>query len=95
MKCNHCEFYDKSTNICKVDGGYIKYPGLDTMCDYLEDTLTVFDSITKSHETLAEKLVFPLADGWWMSTIIDDGTRFATREYAVAATLDKLKEVEE
>ena len=55
---------------------------------------SVFDRITVNEETLAEELVFPLADGWWISTIIDDGTRFATREAAVSETIDKLKEVE-
>lgn len=54
---------------------------------------SVFARITASLEALAEKLVFPLADDWWMSSIIDDGTRFATREGAVAATVNRLKEV--
>lgn len=54
---------------------------------------TLFDRITASPEVLAEKLVFPLADGWWMSSIID-GTRFATRERAIAATVARLKGAE-
>jgi transcription initiation factor TFIIIB Brf1 subunit/transcription initiation factor TFIIB len=60
----------------------------------LEDA-SVFDQITQSMDVLAEKLVFPLHDGWWMSTVIYDGSRFATKPEAIAATVAKLKEVAE
>lgn len=59
--------------------------------EVLNDDL--FHRITASPEVLAEKLVFPLADGWWMSSVVDDGIRFATREVAISATVAKLKEV--
>jgi hypothetical protein len=63
---------------------------------------TLFDRITASPEVLAEKLVFAIGRivpdynhvvTLWYSTIIPDIT-FETRTEAIAATVEKLKEVE-
>lgn len=63
---------------------------------------TLFDRITASPEVLAEKLVFAIGRivpdynhvvTLWYSTIIPDIT-FETRTEAIAATVAKLKEVE-
>lgn len=59
---------------------------------------TVFSCITQSEETLAEKLVYAVHyDGlyFWHSTLIYPSFPFETREEAIAATVAKLKEVEE
>jgi hypothetical protein len=53
---------------------------------------TVFDRITASPEVLAEDLVYE-SGAMWMSTLITDAT-FDTLEEAIAATVEKLKEVE-
>ena len=60
---------------------------------------SVFDRITASPEVLAEKLVYQfigydgngLFHGYWKSTITDED--YATKEEAIAATVEKLKEV--
>ena len=56
---------------------------------------TVFDCITDSPETLAEKLVYHGVTSWddefYASTICDE--TFKTRAEAIAATVAKLKEV--
>ena len=56
---------------------------------------TVFDRITASEETLAEKLVYRYdGNGTWRSFLLY-GYEFLTREQAIAATVAKLKEVAE
>ena len=60
---------------------------------------TLFDRITASPEVLADKLVYQfigydgngLFHGYWKSTITDD--EYTTKEKAIAATVEKLKEV--
>lgn len=65
--------------------------------------LTVFDQITESPEVLADKLVYeihstdPVFGGtyyWWCSTVIP-GEKWVKKEDAIAATLERLKEVVE
>lgn len=52
---------------------------------------TVFDRITASPEVLAEDMVYEIG-AMWASTLIVD-TTFETYEEAIAATVEKLKEV--
>ncbi len=58
---------------------------------------SLFDRITESPEVLAGKLVYITVTAWgetvFISTIIRD-VMFRTREEAIAATVAKLKEVE-
>ena len=62
---------------------------------------TIFDRITASLEALAEKLVYQfigydgngLFHGYWKSAITDE--EYTTKEKAIAATVARLKEVEE
>lgn len=56
---------------------------------------TVFHQLTESEETLAEKLVYQLPDGWWVATIVYDGAKFTHKETAIAATVARLKEMAE
>lgn len=66
------------------------------VCDE-DDTIpkpTVFDRITASPEVLAEKLVYRYdGNGTWRSFLLY-GYEFLTKEEAIAATVEKLKEVE-
>lgn len=97
--CMYCSLEVSDKVYCSGMPWHYPFGGSDTTtldkeaCKYFleRDKPTIFDHIIASEETLAEKLVFPLADGWWMSSIIDDGTRFATREKAFSATVDALK----
>ena len=56
---------------------------------------TVFDRITASPEVLAEKLVYIWVSSWedefYCSTVCDG--LFETKDEAIAATLERLKEV--
>ena len=74
-------------------------------CDLYRDTpQTLFDYITTSPEVLAEKLVYCVkfvtvgGNGFerWYSTLLpfDKDIYFYSREKAIAATVAKLKEVE-
>jgi hypothetical protein len=59
--------------------------------------MTVFEKITVSHEAQAEKLVYAVHYGglyFWHSTLIYPAFPFETKEEAIAATIEKLKEVE-
>lgn len=61
---------------------------------------TVFQKITASPEVLAPKLVYSFAcydrmGVYWKSTIVDDvGVDWPTKPEAIAATVARLKEVE-
>ena len=59
---------------------------------------SVFNQITQSPEVLAEKLVYRIYDvdghEWWTSTLCDY-TQWELKTGAIAATVKKLKEVEE
>ena len=81
--------------------------GCDTLTDHkLKGTEpTVFDRITSSYEALAEKFIFkewhPIARRYvWYSLLLNNEERliyapaFDTKEEAIAATVEKLKEVE-
>lgn len=90
--CGECKYYKPyNEKICLYVHRSCVSPKTKACNSFAKPTL--FDHLTKSPEVLAEKLVFPSADGWWMSSIIDDGIRFATKEGAIAATVEKLKEV--
>lgn len=55
---------------------------------------TVFDKITESVETMAEKMVYAVHYGglyFWHSTLIYPAFPFKTREEAIAATMEELK----
>jgi hypothetical protein len=57
---------------------------------------TVFHHITASPEILAEKLVYAVHYGglyFWHSTLIYPAFPFETKAEAIAATVDRLKEV--
>lgn len=59
---------------------------------------TVFEQITQSKETLAEKLVYAVSYHWEMefrytSNLIPGHKRFDTKAEAIAATLMRLNEV--
>ncbi len=74
-----------------------KYPDA-IACDLYRDTPpTIFDLITASPETLAEKFVYLTEDMFgditWSSTIFPGW--YVGREDCIAATVAKLKEVEE
>lgn len=74
----------------------------DSACIHFAE-LTVFDKITESSETLAEKLLYEILSTdpvfgctyyGWCSTIIP-GEKWVKREEAITATLAKLKKVVE
>ena len=77
-----------------------EYPDAIACAFYRDTPPTVFETITASPEVLAEKLVYQfigydgngLFHGYWKSTITDED--YATKEKAIAATVEKLKEVE-
>ena len=54
---------------------------------------TVFDQITASQEVLAEDMVYSVGKVWASTLIVD--TTFDSYEEAIAATVEKLKEVAE
>ena len=90
--CDYCIHKQTCTN----------KPLATTKCKDFEDKpkQTLFDRITQSPETLADKLVYSLTYGCsvgavkhWYSTL-ELGTYFSKREEALAATIEKLKEVE-
>ena len=55
---------------------------------------SVFARITASPEVLAEELVTLDCDGWWAYVGIGKRESYRTREEAIAATVEKLKEPE-
>lgn len=60
---------------------------------------TMFARITSSPEVLAPKLVYSFAcydrmGVYWRSTIVKDDVDWSTKEEAIAATVEKLKEIE-
>jgi hypothetical protein len=68
-------------------------------CNRFEQKQTLFDQITQSPETLAEKLVFWMswhkADGaveWYAVSTVAEG-KWSTKKEAIAATVAKLKDV--
>jgi hypothetical protein len=97
------------SKICPLCGGIAKFAGKNWLGeDVLECTVchepgnyrrfkdaTVFNRITQSEETLAEKLVYHGVTSWndefYASTICDE--IYKTRAEAIAATLAKLKEI--
>lgn len=95
-KCPDCG----SLNVEEVfdNESYCKDCFLHCATDDLEDA-TIFDRITASPETLAEKLVHiivceedPSLKGWTSNIIFDV---FDTYEAAIAATVARLKEMAE
>ena len=94
--CKNCRYFATNgcSNVCTL---YCCGTSDDENCRNYE-AQTVFDRITQSEETLAEKLVYITVTAWgetvYMSTIIRD-RMFKTREEAHAATVTKLKEVAE
>lgn len=80
---------------------YLGFAGVRYYCPHCEETLTedevindmtVFERITESPETLAEKLVYCHICGW-TSYLLNFHT--LNRDEAIAATVAKLKEIEE
>lgn len=95
--CDYCPV--KSTNCGRGHGNpkYCREAWLNYL--YALYTPTVFDQITQSPETLAEKLVFWMswhkADGaveWYAVSTVAEG-KWSTKAEAIDATIEKLKEV--
>lgn len=99
--CPNCGS-NNSEVVVKFVGGDIGYKCND--CGELFILLTLFKKITESPEVLAEKLVFNVpfvtvgGKGFdrWYSTIepFDEDIYYYTKAEAIAATVEKLKEVE-
>jgi hypothetical protein len=69
--------------------------GLCEVCRWEDkDNPSLFYQITRSPEVLAPHLVYGDKEGYFYSTIIE-GERFLTIVKALAATVARLKEVEE
>lgn len=82
-RCNNCDSIFPTEEAIKIDDR------------------TLFEQITESPETLAEKLVFWMswhkADGaveWYAVSTVAEG-KWSTKAKAIAATIEKLKEVVE
>ena len=95
-KCPDCG----SLNVEEVfdNEAYCKDCFLHCAADDLEDA-SVFERITASPDVLVEKLVYLVRDSYngainfyWRSTIIDKAWK--TKSEAIAATLERLKELE-
>lgn len=88
-KCSNCKNYKGNIRVCESCAHYD--PPI---------TSTVFARITASLEKLAEKLVYHfvgydgdgLFHGYWKSTITEES--YSSKTEAIAATLERLKEVE-
>lgn len=105
--CLHCTV-DNDEVLCVDMPWHYPFGGEDRTeldkeaCEYFLERpkKTIFDQITQSHETLAEKLVYEEliteeSDGYvyrWRSTILPNDFWYSA-EKAVAATVAKLKEV--
>lgn len=96
--CQKCFFYGEP--LCSYQ--YNTKRDVD-ICKYFKEIpQTVFDQITASKEVLAEKFVYKLrcmgvnrsSYICWKLTIIYDAD-FSTRDEAIDATLERLKEVAE
>lgn len=103
--CLHCSVDDDEV-LCSGMPWHYPFGGSDTVtldkeaCEYFleRDELTVFDHITESVETLAEKLVYKELiteedDGYvyrWRSTILPNDFWY-DEDKAIAATLEELK----
>jgi hypothetical protein len=97
--CGECRFYIQETSHCKLKGVGWKF-ATDSPCSgFTPKESTVFETITQSEETLAEKLVIMIAyfhrrsevKWFWRSTIAEG--KWGTKEEAIATTVAKLKEV--
>ncbi len=103
---NQCPYCGSLRNVC-VSPVSLKYVCLACEKFFIkgeQPKQTVFEKITSSLEVLAEEFVEPYttwgADGYlnkmWRTNFRDlSGMLFDTREEAIAATVAKLKEVEE
>ena len=94
---------------CGGKAVYLGFAGIGYYCPHCEvkltedeviNDMTVFARITASPEVLAEKLVYSITTRCsigavknWYSTL-ELGTYFRTKEEAIAATVARLKEVE-
>lgn len=96
-----------SNRICKMCGGKVIQDGYYAgsifykcqSCNRIlgkdmTKVLTVFDKITESEETLAEKFVYQISDSdgyqWWTSMLCND-TLWELKAEAIAATAEELK----
>lgn len=82
-KCSNCKNYEGNIRICES-------------CAHYDHPITLFDHITASPEVLAEKLLYaPLGEfcKLWYSTVLP-GEHWNVKAEAIAATLERLKEVE-
>lgn len=103
--CGECINFDRSLSKChKMQDDSIRATDTVLCCPFYElKPPTLFDTITSSPEVLAEKLVYcnvkvreypvgvELTSGWY-STIIRNKV-WSNEEEAIAATVEKLKEV--
>ena len=93
--CGTCLYFNAHGFPCRKDFTDSKRCE-DEACGEYQDYKkpTVFHRITASPEVLAEKLVYQLSDGMWVAILVYDGAKFTHRETAIAATVARLKEVD-
>ena len=107
--CLHCSIENADEVYCSGMPWHYPFGGSDTVtldreaCEHFleRDKPTLFDRIATTPETLAEKLVYKticvavnrVTYSCWKSTITDESYR--TKEEALAATVERLKEVVE
>ncbi len=100
--CEYCKYLTSGCRCRLYDRKISTAIWFDRGCQHFEELKqTIFEKITSSMETLAEKLVYHFnlyrntKDGrvkqrHWSSSLTEDYA-FETREEAVAATVEKLK----
>ena len=91
--CGDCKHLNRELAFCRACGAKWLKDTDGANCKYFEKITprTVFDHITQSVETLAEKLVYQLSDGMWVAILVYDGVKFTHRETAIVATIEELK----
>lgn len=90
--CKDCKHFEVDTVSAVCEKKRLICDGDAPACNRFEQKSTIFDRITESPETLAEKLVYKNYIGLWCSPFIQWGKD--TKAEAIAATVAKLKEVE-
>lgn len=98
--CKDCKHHHIDYHYCYLDRDYKSLNPENKICVKFEPKTppTVFERITVSPETLAEQLVYwdqnPPNSGWISNLIRRGGYKtYRTKLEAIAATLEKLKEV--
>lgn len=97
-KCPFCKSVETVPNTVRMN--HCKECGMHFLHDISDGDNTLFESITRSYDVLAEKLVYKalvvganrVTYSCWRSTITEESYR--TKKEAIATTVAKLKEVE-